>query len=77
MKTQTVNTERWFFVNVHYACFGIGAEDSKIFFAPPIATWMIGKTLQEIKPWLLQKKAQVIELKQTPNEVPFPLKKTV
>lgn len=58
-----MSLERWFYINVHFACYGIGAQDGTIFFAPPIAAWMIGKTLLEVKPYLIQHKAEVIELK--------------
>lgn len=53
---------RFFWVNIHYATFGISSENNIVTDAAPIAKWMIGKTLQEIKPWLLNKKAKVIEL---------------
>lgn len=46
-------------VNVGYACFGIIARKGIVVCAPPIARWMIWQTLQEIKPWLLEKKAKV------------------
>lgn len=52
---------RHFWVNIHYACFGIDSKDNIIVAAAPIAKWMIGKSLQEIKPWLLKKKAVVKE----------------
>lgn len=48
-------------IDLGYACFGIVTLDGKVTAAPPIATWMTGKSLQEIKPWLLQKKAKVKE----------------
>jgi hypothetical protein len=53
---------RFFWVDIHYATFGIEANNNTVTLAAPIAKWMIGKTLQEIKPWLLSKKAKVIEL---------------
>lgn len=53
---------RFFWVDLHYACVGIESRDSIIIAAPPIVAWMHGKTLQEIKPWLLSKKAKVIEI---------------
>lgn len=52
---------RLFWVDIHYACFGIVSINNIITEAPPIATWMIGKTLQCVKPWLIKKKAKVIE----------------
>lgn len=55
--------ERWFYIDVHYACYGIKSENNIVTIAPPIAKWMIGKTLQQIKPFLLENKAKVIELK--------------
>lgn len=54
--------ERWFWIDLGYACFGIQSIGEKISTAPPIGKWMVGKDLQEIKPWLLKKKAKVIEI---------------
>lgn len=31
--------------------------------AAPVARWVVGKTLQEIKPFLVKKRAKVVELK--------------
>lgn len=53
---------RGFYVDIGYAVFGIFSKDDIITDAAPIAKWMIGKTLKEVKPWLLKKKAKVIEL---------------
>lgn len=55
--------KRLFQVDVGYACFGIVSEDDVVTLAAPIAKWMEGKTLQQIKPWLLAKKAIVKEVK--------------
>lgn len=54
--------ERVFWVDIHYACFGIASENNIIKEAPPIADWMIGRTLQYIKPFLIRNQAKVIEL---------------
>jgi hypothetical protein len=55
--------ERVFLIDVHYACFGIVANDGTVVESAPIAAWMRGKTLQEIRPWVLSKKAKVVEIK--------------
>jgi hypothetical protein len=55
--------ERVFLIDLHYACFGIVANGNTVTEAAPIAAWMKGKTLQEIRPWLLAKKAKVVEVK--------------
>lgn len=55
--------ERFFWIDVHYACFGIISTAGIVTEAAPIAAWMKGKTLQEIRPFLLRKCAKVIELK--------------
>lgn len=55
---------RAFWVDVGYACFGIVADGSGVVReAAPIAAWMLGKTLQDIKPFLLRKGAKVVEIK--------------
>lgn len=53
---------RSFWISMSYATFGIESENNKIVNTAPIAKWMMGKTLQEIKPWLKNKKAKVKEI---------------
>lgn len=48
---------------VSYATFGIISRDGVIIDAAPIARWMVSKRLTEVKPWLLSKKAKVVEVK--------------
>jgi hypothetical protein len=55
--------QRLFWVDIHYACFGIVSRNDIIEDAPPIADWMIGKSLVTVKPWLLKCKARVLEIK--------------
>lgn len=55
--------ERWFYIDIHYACFGICSVNDIIIKSAPISKWMINKKLKEVKPWLLKKKAKIIELK--------------
>lgn len=54
--------ERWFWINLGYATFGISSVDDIVKTTAPIANWMVGKKLSEIKPWLIKKKAKVVEL---------------
>lgn len=46
-----------------YATFGIIAKDNRVIHAPPIAYWMIGKTLDKIRIFVIQRKAEVKEIK--------------
>jgi len=57
------NMERFFWIDTHYACFGIVASGDTVTDAAPIASWMKGKRLQEIRAWLVRKKAKVVEVK--------------
>lgn len=59
--------ERAFLVDIGYACFGIVSHNSIVTDAPPIAKWMVGKALHEIKPWLLSKRARVLECRASPQ----------
>lgn len=59
-----MNNKRYFWINLPYACFGIISLDGMIIDTAPIAAWMKGKNLQDIKPWLKKKKAAVEEIKQ-------------
>lgn len=54
--------ERLFLIDIHYACFGIVSVNNYITETAPIAAWMKGKALTEVKPWLLKKKAKIIEI---------------
>jgi hypothetical protein len=53
---------RVFWVDVGYATFGIISYDDTIIAAAPIGRWMIGLQLENIKQWLLKKKAIVKEI---------------
>ena len=55
-------TERLFWCDIGYATFGIVSENNVVIKTAPITRWMIGKPLQEIKPWLISKHAKVIEV---------------
>jgi hypothetical protein len=39
----------------------MGAKDGVVVDAAPLISWMNGKTLEEIRPWLIKKKAVVKE----------------
>lgn len=54
-------TQRLFLIDLKYACFGMESTDGIITLVAPIGAWMKGKTLQEVKPWLLKKGAKVTE----------------
>ena len=57
------NEQRWFHIDIGYACFGMSSKDDIIVDVAPIGNWMKGKLLKEIKPWLIKKKAKVKEIK--------------
>lgn len=54
--------ERWFWISMKHATFGIMSRDGIVVIAPPIAYWMVCQSLTAVKPWLLSKRAKVIEL---------------
>ena len=54
--------ERWFYIDIHYATFGICSKDDIVIKTAPIAKWMLGEKLTDIKPFLLKKKAKVVEI---------------
>ena len=56
------NHVRFFFCDLGYACCGMEATDGIITDTAPIIHWMKGKTLAEIKPYLLKHKAKVLEI---------------
>ncbi len=59
-----MNKERWFHVNMDNACFGFACnKDSVIIKVPPLISWMMGKSLQEVKPFFLKNKAVISEIK--------------
>lgn len=53
---------RFFWVDVGFACYGIEATDGRVSAVAPIAGWMLGKTLAEIRPYLAGKRAKVVEI---------------
>lgn len=54
--------KRSFWVSLNYATFGVESDNSIVINTAPIAKWMKGKTLKEIKPWLVSKGAKVVEI---------------
>ena len=52
---------RHFWVDIGYGTFYLGAKNGVVIEAAPIANWMINKTLEEIKPWLVKREASVVE----------------
>lgn len=52
----------WYWIDIGYATFGVQSENGVVINSAPIAKWMIGKSLQEIKLWLKKKRAKIIEL---------------
>jgi hypothetical protein len=59
---RTSGKRRDFWINLHYAVVGITVRGDVVTDAPPLARWMVGKSLLDIKPWLVQRKAKVIEI---------------
>ena len=53
--------KRLFLIDVGYACYGMESTDNIITLVAPMAQWMLHKSLQEVKPWLIKKKAKVVE----------------
>ncbi len=54
--------ERWFVVRTVNDFFGLGSVDDKIIFLPDhLKEWM-GKTLAEIKPFILENNGKATEL---------------
>lgn len=53
---------RWFWIDVNYACYGLGSRGGVITDTPPIAAWMKGKRLENLRWWFKEKKAKVVEI---------------
>jgi hypothetical protein len=55
-------SKKWYWCDIHYACFGFSIQNNKICDVPPIFKWAKGKNVKVIKPFLLKRKAKVIKL---------------
>ena len=55
--------EKWYWCDVHYACFGFSIRDGVINESAPIFSWAKGKPAESVKKWLTEKLAVVVELK--------------
>ena len=52
-----------FMVDVGYACFGVYFSTEGVCSeVPPIAKWMIGKSIDEIRKWVKSKKGKMEEV---------------
>lgn len=66
---ESYSTERLFWVDLHFACIGIMAVGGIVTHVAPIAGWMKGKTLEDIRGYLVKKRAVVIEVKGRENNL--------
>jgi hypothetical protein len=48
-----------YWINIHYACYGIIVHDGVVIEAPPIAKWAIGKTFDDFKKFVKKKNGQI------------------
>ena len=48
---------RKFWISLSYATFQINEDKGVVVFAAPVANWMVGRALEQIRPWLLKKKS--------------------
>lgn len=46
---------RLILIDVRYACFGIETVDEVVVSAPPIARWMLGKSVWYVLRWVKRK----------------------
>ena len=49
----------FYIITLPYACFGIIIEDFIVTETPPIAKWMIGKSLVKIVDWVITKHGDI------------------
>ena len=62
MSEEQTSEKRFFWISMGYATFGVESTNGVVTKAAPIARWMIGKTLEQIKSHLVKHKANVVEL---------------
>jgi hypothetical protein len=49
-----------YWIDINYACFGIETNsDETVVTAPPIAKWMIGKNIEEVKAFVKRKNGKM------------------
>ncbi len=53
---------RSFYISLDYAAFGIISFNDIVVDTAPIAQWMKGKYLKDLRSWLISKKAKVLEI---------------
>ena len=56
-------TEELYYVELDYACYGLIVTSGQVTKAPPIARWMIGKTLPEVSRWINWKAGKISQIK--------------
>ena len=55
-------TERWIWVSLSYATFGLAVRDGIVVDAAPIARWAIGKPEQKVADFYRSKGARFVRL---------------
>lgn len=48
-----------YYVTLPYACFGFETKSGVVIDAPPIAKWMIGKNIESIYKWIINKRGTI------------------
>lgn len=51
-----MNQEELYWISLPYATFGIIVEENVVIKTAPIGKWMMGKSIYNIKYWVLKKK---------------------
>lgn len=53
------NAVTWYYVELPYATFAIEVNGSAVTEAPPIARWMVGRLLDDVKEWIKKKEGKI------------------
>ena len=54
-----IGSKMLYYVELDYACYGLVVEKEIVIKAPPIARWMQGKNIKEIRRWIKKKGGQI------------------
>lgn len=50
----------WYWIDINHACFAVlVTDDNVVEKAPPIAKWMIGRQLDEVRSWVTKKQGSI------------------
>lgn len=54
--------DKWYWISLHYATFGLMTRNGTVVKTAPIGKWMIGKSIDSVHSWVSGKRGKIVLL---------------